>query len=430
MLKSAVSPMLTGKVEDWHSEYAYSTGLQAFIYGFPYIYNAQVRHKWVTQPRNPKFVPYAALNEFWHAAQLMDASYRDGGCPNNDTLYSIAWLDLSEEPIILSHPDMGDRYFTFELMGADSDNFDYIGQRATGSKAGAFAIVGPGFEGELPADVDQSRAHAPTPTVLVMGRTLVNGDADVATVQELQKQYTLTPLSQWGEDAVARAERRDVLVPIEPEDDPLGPLKTLNAMLEENPPPAHHELLLKQFAHVGIGPGLDLDDQPEAVKQGLVRAEVLGMALLKQQFLSGDWATMVHGWRYPPAGDRALRRRPPAPRGRPVDGRDHVQRPGRGRLPRQLRRRQRRQAQGRPPLPDPLRRRQHAAGRLVLVAGDVRHRPQPGRQPDRPLLHRRPHRRSEEGCRRRTDPLAAVRGPRAATQRRTGCPRRPTASGS
>ena len=135
MLQSAVRPLLTGEVEDWRSEYAYSVGLQAFIYGFPYIYNAQVRHKWVTQPRNPQFVPYAAVNEFWHAAQLMDATYRDGGCPNNDTLYSIAWLDIGEEPIILSHPDMGERYFTFELMGVGSDNIDYIGQRTTGSKA-------------------------------------------------------------------------------------------------------------------------------------------------------------------------------------------------------------------------------------------------------------------------------------------------------
>ena len=150
MLQSAVRPLLTGEVEDWRSEFAYSAGLQAFIYGFPYIYNAQVRHKWVTQPRNPKFVPYAAVNEFWHASQLMDATYRDGGCPNNDTLYSIAWLDLGPEPIILSHPDMGERYFTFELMGVSSDNIDYIGQRTTGSKAGSFAIVGPGWRATSP----------------------------------------------------------------------------------------------------------------------------------------------------------------------------------------------------------------------------------------------------------------------------------------
>jgi hypothetical protein len=71
-------------------------------------------------------------------------------------------------------------------------------------------------------------------------------------------------------------------------------------MLEENPPPAHHDLVLSQFAQIGIGAGLDVDAQPDAVKQGLIRAEVLGMALLKQQFLSGDWATIINGWRYPP----------------------------------------------------------------------------------------------------------------------------------
>ena len=271
MLQSAVRPLLTGEVEDWRSEFAYSAGLQAFIYGFPYIYNAQVRHKWVTEPRNPKFVPYAAVNEFWHASQLMDATYRDGGCPNNDTLYSIAWLDLGPEPIILSHPDMGERYFTFELMGVSSDNIDYIGQRTTGSEGGQLrdrrARAG---TGDLPEDVDQSRAHSPSRTVLVMGRTLVDNDPDdVAEVKKLQEQYLLTPLSEWGKQNPNRSGHRDVLEPIEPEDDPIGPFKTLNAMLAENPPPPHHEVLMEQFAHVGIGPGLDLDEQPEAVKQGL-----------------------------------------------------------------------------------------------------------------------------------------------------------------
>ena len=300
ILKSAVKPLVTGKVEDWHGEYAYSLGLQAFIYGFPYMYNAQLRHKWVAEAHDATFTPYAAVNEFWHAGRLTDASYRDGGCPNNDTLYSTAWLDLSEEPIILSHPDMGERYFTFELVGIDSDNIDYVGQRATGSKAGSFAIVGPDWEGELPEDVDHSLTRAHTPWILILGRTLVDGEDDAANVHELQAQYQLTPLSQWGENDATVPERRDVLAPIAPEQDQLGPFKTLNAMLEENPPPAHHDLLLNQFARIGIGPGLDIEAQPDAVKQGLMRAELLGMGLLKNQFLSGDWANIVNGWRYPP----------------------------------------------------------------------------------------------------------------------------------
>ena len=81
ILKSAVKPLVTGKVEDWHGEYAYSLGLQAFIYGFPYIYNAQTRYKWVTQPRNPKFVPYAALNEFWHAVAADGRDVSGRGVP-------------------------------------------------------------------------------------------------------------------------------------------------------------------------------------------------------------------------------------------------------------------------------------------------------------------------------------------------------------
>jgi hypothetical protein len=297
---------------DWKAEYAYTTGMQAFIYGFPYVYNAKLRHDWVTNKRDPDVVPYAAVNHFWHTARVLDATYRDGGCPNNDTLYSLAWLDLGGEPVILSHPDMGDRYFTFELMGFTSDNFDYVGQRTTGSKAGHFAICGPGWQGELPAGV-QAMAPATTPWVLVLGRTLVDGDADLASVHALQAQYRLTPLSLWGKPGATVTERRDVYAPAEAAQDPLGPWKTLNAMLAENPPPPHHALVLRQFARIGIGPGLDVDAQPEAVKQGLTRAAMTGMGLLQQQFLSGEWATLVNGWRYPPAeegrfGDDFLQR--------------------------------------------------------------------------------------------------------------------------
>jgi len=312
MPQTQQAPTGTGVMQDWRGEYAYTAGVQAFIYGFPYIYNAKLRHDWVTQARDPAVVPYAAVNQFWHAARLIDATYRDGGCPNNDALYSLAWLDLRDEPVILSHPDMADRYFTFELTGFTSDNFDYVGQRTTGPGAGHFAITGPGWRGDLPPEVQPVRP-APTPWVLVLGRTLVDGAADLPKVQALQAQYRLTPLSLWGKPRAAMPERREVYAPAETTADPLGPWKTLNAMLAENPPPGHHGVMLRQFAHIGVGPSLDVEAQPDVVKHALIRAAATGTALLREQFLSGSWATIVNGWRYPPPeegrfGDDFLRR--------------------------------------------------------------------------------------------------------------------------
>ncbi len=66
-----------------------------------------------------------------------------------DRQYSWGWLDLRKGPVVLAHPDMGDRYFTFEIADMFSDNFAYVGKRSTGSAAGAYAILPPGWDGQL-----------------------------------------------------------------------------------------------------------------------------------------------------------------------------------------------------------------------------------------------------------------------------------------
>ncbi len=100
----------------WREDYAYTPGVQAYVFGLPYIDLASLRWNWVTVPKPAgNTTPYAPLNHFHNVRSLADGSYRDGGSPNNDTMYSIAWMDVGKEPIILSHSDMGDRYFTFEL---------------------------------------------------------------------------------------------------------------------------------------------------------------------------------------------------------------------------------------------------------------------------------------------------------------------------
>jgi hypothetical protein len=284
---------------DWRETYAYTLGTQAFIYGFPWVFLPQIRYDWVTQPRNPKWIPYAPLNQFWNSKELATAEYRDGGSPNNDTLYSMAVLDLAKEPLILSVPDVGERYYTFEIASADSDNFAYVGTRTTGTKAGHYAIAGPDWQGSLPAGV-QALPPSRTNAALMFGRTLVYDQADLANVHKLQAQYRLTPLSQWGmSNPPAPADDRNLWKPFDAKADPLAAFKTMNKAMSENPPDERHKSMITNFASIGVGPGQDVSKMDAATQRGLARAAADGMKVLRGAISSG-LGKKVNGWTYPP----------------------------------------------------------------------------------------------------------------------------------
>jgi hypothetical protein len=282
----------------WRETYAYTLGVQAYLFGFPWLYLTTVRWQWVTQPRNPERIPYAPLNEFWHARHLIDATYRDGGAPNNDTLYSLAWLDVGTEPVILSVPEVDDRYYAIELASMDSDNFAYVGVRTTGPRAGNHAVVGPRWRGELPSGV-RPLEPSRTPSVLVAGRTAVDGPGDLPAVHAVQDRYRLTPLSAWGRPDARRPARRDVLTPAGDPTDPLGQWRTMNAAMTENPPQPRHDELLRLFATIGVGPGMNVDEQSDEVRTALGRAAGDARAMMKRAAVANDLGRMVNGWLYP-----------------------------------------------------------------------------------------------------------------------------------
>jgi hypothetical protein len=287
--------------DDWREQYAYTLGIQAYIFGFPYVYLPSLRWNWVTQPKPAgSTTPYAPLNHFYNSRKLFDASYRDGGAPNNDTLYSWGFMDVSKEPLILSHPNMGERYFVFELASMDSDNFAYVGKRTTGGAAGSFAIVGPDWKGDLPAGV-RPLTPSRTPYVLIFGRTLVDGPSDIPAVTALQDQYSLVPLSLWGKTNVRLPESRDVWEPFDAKSDPLAEWKTMNRAMIENPPEPRLAKLLGLFGKIGVGgPYQDIDKLDDATKRGLARAAVDGRKMLNEVIRSGQLGKRVNGWNQPP----------------------------------------------------------------------------------------------------------------------------------
>lgn len=285
---------------EWKEEYAYTLGMQAYIYGYPWVFLPKIRYQWVaTTPENPDITPNMALNHFWHGKNIITSDYRDGGAPNNDTLYSITWLDLKAEPIILSHGNMEERYFTFEIASMTSDNIDYVGTRTTGSKAGNFAIVGPNWIGELPKGV-KKLATSPTNSVLIFGRTAVKGLDDVVSANEAQENYQLTPLSQWGSSKVIVPDNRNVFIPFDKTADPLADWKTMNKAMTENPPIGQHAVLLDMFKKIGVGPNMDVSKTDEATQKGLVRAAKDGFQMLENILATGADLPKINGWSFPP----------------------------------------------------------------------------------------------------------------------------------
>jgi hypothetical protein len=159
---------------------------RAAIYLFP-LYE-MYRTRW-NATVNEKNRVRQKLNHFLHVPMLATPRSRAVTTPNVDTLYSTAWLDLSVEPVFLTVPDMGGRYYSFAFMSLFSDNFAYVCRRLDGDRPRPRMIVGPGWQGT--ADHDVELVRAPTNSVWLLGRILIDGPPDQETVWTLQSRTLL-----------------------------------------------------------------------------------------------------------------------------------------------------------------------------------------------------------------------------------------------
>ena len=161
--------------------------VDAYFYGFPLVFDLTEVERVVQ--KGISAVPATPVNEFGHADRLAgpEATFVS---VNNDTLYSIANVDVSGGPVQLDVPDSKGRYYVLQFVDAWTNNFAYVGHRATGTEAGSFLLVGPGWDGVAPSGVRVIRC--PTNVASIVGRWAVDGDADVPNVRALQARLTLT----------------------------------------------------------------------------------------------------------------------------------------------------------------------------------------------------------------------------------------------
>jgi len=289
-------------IEQAEEDLGFVRGAEAYIWAYPLTITAATAE---IATNTDKSLPngHAPFNEFGHVGKLITAADKDVVSSNADTIYSSAFVDLKQGAALISVPDTGGRYYSLMLEDVYTNVFGYIGLRATGSGAGKYLIVGPGWKGEVPEGA--KRIDAPTPLVWVIGRTLVDGEKDMPNVAAIQKQYLLTMVPPVV-DPIPAKQRWDIA--LQPKLPPVQQVDTLDwktyfrwagQIMKDNPPPQADSALYTQFGAIGltVEKGFDVDHLSPAIQKGLERGYDAGKLIVKAE-AQKTGGIESNGWAY------------------------------------------------------------------------------------------------------------------------------------
>jgi len=296
----AIFPLASHAQAKVTAEEARAIGVDAYLYFYPLL-TMDITRKQFTNIEPGKEFGKGPMNMFVSVPQYPPADFKGVVRSNFDTLYSIAWLDLTKEPLVIAAPDTAGRFYLLPMLDMWTDVFASPGWRTTGTQAGQFLVTPPDWTGTVPAGLNH--LPAPTPFVWVIGRTKTDGAADYAAVHKIQAGYTVTPLSRLGKSP------EPVSVSIDPAVDMKTPPKiqvdSLSAadyfayateLLKVHPAHITDQPILAQMKRIGIEPGksFNIDALDPEIKAALQTVPEDAQALMTWKVPT--LARVVNGW--------------------------------------------------------------------------------------------------------------------------------------
>jgi hypothetical protein len=266
---------------------AQAIGADAYVYFYPLV-TMDITRKQLTNHNPGPGVFGGPMNMFVNVEAFPPADFKAVVRPNFDTLYSSAYLDLTKEPVVVSVPDTGGRYYLLPMLDMWSDVFASPGWRTTGTQAGNFLVTPRGWTGMVPAGMTQ--LEAPTPYVWVIGRTKTDGPPDYDAVHKIQAGYKIAPLSEWGKPSKPIEFKLDASVDMKTP--PKTQVDTMSGekyfayaaeLMKLHPPHITDQPIIAQMKRIGIEPGktFDIGKVDPVVRSALESAPAAAQKLME-----------------------------------------------------------------------------------------------------------------------------------------------------
>jgi hypothetical protein len=281
-------------------EAAHAIAVDAYLYFYPLI-SLDITRLQSTNIEAGKEFGKGPMNSFVHIPAFPPGDMKVVVRINFDTLYSIAWLDLTKEPFIVSVPDTNGRFYLLPMLDMWSDVFASPGWRTTGTQPGNFLVTPPKWSGVVPNACTEIKA--PTPYVWIIGRTRTDGPPDYEAVHAIQAGYTITPLSRWGKASepvpAAIDPGVDMKTPPKVQTDSMPAAKYFAyaaELMKLHPPHLTDEPIIAQMKRIGIEPGksFESDKLDPVVQKVLERARADAQQLMTWKIPT--LARVANGW--------------------------------------------------------------------------------------------------------------------------------------
>ena len=226
---------------------------EAYIYGLPIVMNYAVMYDYAVDRQSPQFkAPFNHIRNMTHVATPQDKAVVS---PNSDTPYSVDWMDLRAEPVVLTLPTVEKgRYYSVMLCDGNTYNFGTIGSHATEGVPGAYMVVGPDWQGKTPPGIQQV-FRSNTQFALALYRTQLFGPADMPNVAAVQAGYKVQSLSGYLQQPAPPAAPKVDFPPVNKELVKQNFFAYLDFALQFAPAAANEQAIRARLASIGIGNG-------------------------------------------------------------------------------------------------------------------------------------------------------------------------------